>query len=59
MSRSTNPGANPNTSSAGKMDDLRAKGGGGDKPPDDPNKPPDSTGGGDHTQPSRDPDPNA
>ena len=28
-------------------------------PPDDPNKPPDSTGGGDHTQPSRDPDPNA
>ena len=42
-----------------RMDDLRGKGGGGDKPPDDPNKPPDSTGGGDHTQPSRDPDPNA
>ena len=43
-----------------KMDDLRAKGRGGDKPPDDPNRPPDPTGGGgDHTQPSRDPDPNA
>lgn len=41
-----------------RMDDLRGKGGGGDKPPDDPNKPPNSTGG-DHTQPSREPDPNA
>lgn len=41
-----------------KMDDLQGKGG-GNKPPDDPNKPPGTTGGGDHTQPSRQPDPNA
>ncbi len=40
-----------------KMDDLRKGGGGGNKPPKEPGKP---TGhGGDHTEPSGQPDPNA
>lgn len=41
-----------------KMDDLRkGGGGGGNKPPKEPNKPPGH--GGDHTEPSGKPDPNA
>lgn len=44
-----------------KLDEfLGRKGGGSDKPPKDPNDPPGKTGGHpDHTQPSREPDPNA
>ncbi|MCT2587694.1 CdiA C-terminal domain-containing protein [Actinophytocola gossypii] len=55
-----------------KLDELTGRGdtpndpdnpndpnGGGDDPPDDPDDPPGTGGDGDHTQPSRDPDPNA